>query len=503
MSRFVRNSVFGTLAGVSTTLGNFLSSLVVSRLLGVDKAGSVALAVWAVWLGTTIINAGLPFTLARYLPEIGARDGDHAARQLAARLLRPFAALASLPALGGLAYAVWLIRRHGGATGPLQDPVICVLIGLNVSTQALGDYARSTLRGLHALDRVAKITGSMALVQIAALGVGSAAFGPRGAVAAYLLSSFVPLLVFRDLVGPVGPSHPETLRRMLRYTRFRWASDLLGFLVWSRIEILFLQLAWGVGAIGLFTVGMTLANLAVQGPLMLTWALLPQFAELHGRQDRDSIRRLYATGTRLLAFLVFPACFGLAALMPVLLPLLYGSAFAGAVPAAQLLVCAASVSAISSVGSNLVWGLERSDVDFYASLAGACLAVLGGVALIAPFGEMGAAVSRAITQTSAVAISSWFLAARLGFAIPIRALGRLLGSALLCGAVAHVAAAFVVGPIGLLLAIPAGAVAYLGAVRLSGALTPEDTARLRGALKTALPWQIARRAEPLALFILG
>ncbi len=462
MSRFVRNSLFGTIAGVSTTLGNFLSSLIVSRLLGVDHAGSVALAVWAVWLGSTIFNCGLPFTLARYLPEVGAREGETAARQLAARLLRPFAALACLPSLAALAYAIWLARHNAvDGTSPLQDPVICMLIGLNITSQALGDFARSTLRGLHAFDRVARVTGGMAALQIVALAFGSAWFSERGAVAAYLLASWLPLLVLRDLTGPVGPPQTETVRRMVRYTRFRWASDLLGFLVWSRIEILFLQLTWGVGAIGLFTVGMTLANLAVQGPLMLTWALLPHFAELHGKQDQESMRRLYATGTRLLAFLVFPACFGLAAVLPVLLPLLYGQAFAGAIPAAQLLVCAASVSAISSVGSNLVWGLERSDVDFYASLAGACLAVLGGVLLIAPFGEIGAAVSRAFTQASAVAISSWFLAARLGFSIPGGALFRLLAAAGLCGAAAHGVLALQQGPSGLAFAIPAGALVYI------------------------------------------
>ncbi|MDX7950393.1 lipopolysaccharide biosynthesis protein [Lichenihabitans sp. Uapishka_5] len=503
MSRFLRNSVFGTLAGLSTTLGNFLSGLVVSRLLGVEPAGSVAFAVWAVWLGTTVVNGGLPFTLARYLPEVGARDGDAVAQQLAARLLRPFAAVAVLPALGGLGYAAWLIHGQvGDATSPFRDPVICALIGANITTQALGDFARSVLRGRHAFDAVARTTATMATLQIVALLVGAGLFGTRGAVAAYWLASWVPLVVLREVWGPTGPPQRAVLGRMRRYARFRWASDILGFLVWSRIEILFLQLAWGLGSVGLFSAGMTLANLAVQGPLMLTWALMPRFAELHGQHDRDSMLRLYATGTRLLAFLVFPASFGLAAVLPSLLPLLYGQAFAGAIPAAQVLVCAASLAAISSVGSNLVWGLERSDADFYASLAGAALALVGGVVLIRPFGDMGAAASRALTQACAVGISSWFLWARLGFAIPVGALLRLFGAALLCGGVARGVLALHPGVLGLAVAIPSGAITYVAAVRLFGALTADDTARLHG-LVAALPWPIARRADPWARLILG
>jgi O-antigen/teichoic acid export membrane protein len=502
VSRFVRNSLFGTLAGISTTLGNFLSSLVVSRVLGVDQAGSVAFAIWVVWLGTTVINVGVPFTLARYLPEVIARDGMAEGRRLAALLLRPFAAVASLPAVGFLIFAIWTLTKGRHGSTPLGDPVICILVGLHCTTLALGDFARSVLRGSHAFARVAKLTAASALLQLGGLVLGSMAFGARGAVAAYVVASLLPLVVLGGLPSPQGRLDPDLVRRLARYTRFRWGSDLLGFLVWSRIEILFLQLTWGVGAIGLFTVGMTLANLAVQGPLMLTWALLPQFSEQHGRQDRDSMRALYATGTRLLAFLIFPACFGLAAVLPTLLPLLYGPAFAGAIPAAQVLICGACVAAVAAVGSNLVWALERSDVDFYAGLVGAVLSVVGGLVLIAPFGEFGAAVSRIVTQAAAVGISSWFLAARLGFAIPLASLARLLASALLCGAAARAGLAIHDGVLGLALAIPGGALVYIVAIRASGALEPEDVARLRAALQ-ALPMPIARHAGPLAELILG
>lgn len=505
MSRFVRNSLLGTIAGISTTLGNFVSSLVVARLLGVDQAGLVAFAVWIIFFGTTIIEAGVPFTLARYMPEVAARDGDAQARSLAALLFRPFVVAALLPAVGFTLYAAWLRLQSGGfgiTAQPLTDPVLCLLIGLNTTTLALGDYARSFLRGTHNFGRVAKVTTTSALLQIAGLCVGSYMFGPRGAMAAYLAASLAPLIVLRDLRGHRRPVPKEIMRRVARYTRFRWASDLLGFFIWSRVEILFLQLTWGVKAVGLFTVGMTLSNLAVQGPLMLTWALMPQFSEQHGRKDRESMRQLYGTATRLLAFLVFPACFGLAAILPTLLPLLYGAAFVGAIPAAQILVCAASISAVSAVGANLVWALERSDVDFYAGLVGASLSVLGGLLIIAPFGEIGAAVSRGMTQLAAVTIASWFLTQRLGFAIPVGALMRLLVAAALCGIAAHVTLALRDGLPGLVLAIAAGAASYLVAVRVVGGLQPEDIIRLRSALR-ALPLPIARTAEPLAQFILG
>jgi O-antigen/teichoic acid export membrane protein len=501
--------MFGTLAGISTTLGNFLSSLIVARLLGVDQAGTVAFAIWIVGLGTTMIGVGLPFTLARYMPELTARTDAEQAHGLAASLFRPFLAIAMLPTIAFCAYAVWLAFANpvaaanaGRTLQPLADPVICLLIGLNCTTLALADYARSYLRGLHAFGRVAQLTTTSGLGQIVALCVGSAVFGVRGAVAAYLIASLLPILVLTDLRGHRASPPKELTHRIARYARFRWASELLGFFVWSRMELFFLQIAWGVQAVGLFTVGLTLSNLAVQGPLMLTWALLPHFSEQHGRQDIASMRRVYATGTRLLAFLVFPACFGLAAVLPTLVPLLYGSAFAGSIPSAQVLVCAASISAVSAVGTNLVWALERSDIDFYAGVVGATLAVIGGLLLIGPFGELGAAFSRSVTQLAAVSVSSWFLTSRLGFAIPFRALLRLLASALLCGAAAHLCLMLIGGIAGLTLAIIIGAVVYFTAVRTLVALPKEDLERLRTALR-ATPWPIAQTAGPLASLILG
>ncbi len=42
MSRFVKNSMLGALAGGATALASFFSSIAVARTLGVNETGSVA-----------------------------------------------------------------------------------------------------------------------------------------------------------------------------------------------------------------------------------------------------------------------------------------------------------------------------------------------------------------------------------------------------------------------------------------------------------------------------
>ena len=48
--------------------------------------------------------------------------------------------------------------------------------------------------------------------------------------------------------------------------------------------LLFLQIRSDATAIGLFAVALTLSNLATQGPLMLTWGLLPKLSEQFARR---------------------------------------------------------------------------------------------------------------------------------------------------------------------------------------------------------------------------
>ena len=271
--------------------------------------------------------------------------------------------------------------------------------------------------------------------------------------------------------------------------------------MWSRAEVFFLQRSTGSAAVGLFSVGLTLANIAAQGPMLLTPALLPHFAQNFGRNALAEMRTTYATATRLLAFLVFPACFGFAAVMPAVLPMMYGSAFADAVPAATVLVLAAGIGATASVGSSLVMAMDRSDFVFLSGALAAVLTVIAGLTIIPMFGLMGAAWTRCAIQTAAVGFGAWFILRRLNCPLPLLDLGKLLLAAILCGATARLCLFVVSGPISLPMAIAAGAAAYVAAVKLLRALPAGDIERLR-ALFRSLPIRLQRPAE-MALRLIG
>jgi len=489
-NRFLRNSTFGSIAGLSATFGSFLSGLIVARILGVEKTGMVSVAIWGAGMAAGVASAGIPFTLSRFIPDLSARGELNEAKQLAANLFWPYLSFSLLPPLGFIGYAFWTSARPDAVTSlaaqPISSPLICLILAALCTTQAFADYSRGYLKGMQKFATVALVTSLSMVIQLVVIGLGAYFFDYPGAVAGYLVGNLPFALLVAQTFQRRSKLPAQLKRRVIRYSGYRWASEIASVFVWSRIELFFLQAWWGSESVGLFTVALTLSNLAVQGPLMLTWGLLPRFSEQYGKNEMDRIREGYATATRLLAFLVFPACFGLAAIMPEFLPLLFGRAFAEAVPLAIVLVCAAAFTATTAVAGNLLLAMERSDVDFYTGLLGAVLSGLSGFLIISTYGPIGAAWSRAISQIIVVSLGCSVLIFQLGFAIPVRELLRLVGAALLCSAAARLVLFVIPGTIGLPFAIAAGAFTYFVAVRLSNALTDNDISSLR-TLALSLP----------------
>jgi O-antigen/teichoic acid export membrane protein len=327
-------------------------------------------------------------------------------------------------------------------------------------------------------------------------------WGICGAIAGYMVGQILPAIGAIGLLARAGPLDGALSYRVRYYAGFAWAANIANVFVWSPLEIFFLERYAGSHDVGIFVAALTLFNLATQGPILLTTGVLPLLSERRGRNDHAGMQAANETGTRLLAALVLPACLGTAASMPVLVPLIYGHAFIEAIPAAIVLVCGASLSAITVISTNLVHAMERSDFVFFSAALGAVLAVISGFVLIPQFGVMGAALSRVATQTLMVAAGSWFIITRLKYSMPFANLSRLLGAAAISGGIAWLLVAWFVHPLILIVAVPASITAYVIALRSLAALPVSDLILLNR-LCSALPAPAARLVQRLLNFIGG
>ena len=498
-SRFAKNSLLGVVSGVANALSNFGSSVILARLLGVDGLGTVMLALWIVVLGAAIADLGSATALSRYLPEFEASRQEDLAGRLTRHLFRPFAAGLLLLCLGLAGYGAWRWHLAGTvapALGPdrlREAPAFWFATATALLLQGVSLFGYGYLRGVQRFEAIARLTIVSLAVQLVAVAIGSLAWGPVGALAGYCAGFLIPAVATLRHLGRGGPIDPALKRRVRRYAAFAWAGNLATAVLYSRVELFFLERSWGTGAVGLFAIGITLANIAAQGPMLLTSGLLPHFSESFGRGDRAAIQRLYTSGTRVMAFLVFPACFGLAAILPSLIPLVYGAQFDRAIDASMILALS-SAGGVVYVGSQLALGCDRSDLGFIGTLAGAALLLAGCLLVIPGYGIMGAALVRTGVQIILVVVNLWLIRSRLGYVAPVGHMLRLLAASAICGASAWVATRALPAPVNLAVAVPLGVVVYGVCVRLLDALPGEDVDRLRGLFRR-LPGPILRPTD--------
>jgi O-antigen/teichoic acid export membrane protein len=492
-SQFARNSGFGSIAGLCTALGSFLTTVIVAHLLGVQNTGLLAYALWIASVAAALADLGVQASLARFLPEFGGAGRWHEAEGVAAYLFRPLAGASAVALSGFVLYAGW--EWHIASAGD-DGPALWLIIGCTTVLLTLTGFCYGRIRGMQRFDRLALLSILSLVMQLVGVTLGSIIAGVGGAMAGCCAGLVLPAAYGAFSLPRSQPLAAGLRRRVYVYALYAWGGGLVSVFVWSRIEIFFLQHARGSEAVGLFSVSLNLSSLAAQGPILLTAGLLPYFAASFGRGALDEMRDAYATATRVLAFLVWPACFGMAAIMPAALPLIYGSAFAEAVPAATILLIAAGVAAISSVGASLIFAMERSDLIFASGLVAAALSVLAGVTVVQSFGLMGAVWARAGVQLVAVALGCWFVARWQRCPVPFRDLARIVTAAALCGAAARGALLLPLGVASLPVAITTGVVVYLIFSRLLRVLPPQDVERLRS-LSRALPARLHGPADRL------
>jgi O-antigen/teichoic acid export membrane protein len=496
---FARNSLFGTIAGGGAAVGSLLGGIIVAHCLGVEGTGVVAFALFVMMTASTVADLGIQSSLARYLPELIAAGRPREADCLATSLLWVLAVPCGAAFVGFLAYGLWNWRVGGAAS---QQATIWGLVGVTCVLRTLAGFFQGYLRGLQRFGILARVTAICLPVQLAAIAIGSARFGVVGALAGYCVGNAAPAALWLPQLRYVrGWPSREIWLRVRRYGLYTWAGALASAFVWSRAEVFFLQASSGSAAVALFSIGVTLANVASQGPMLLTSALLPYFAQSFGRGAVGGIRETCATALRVLALLIFPACFGMAAVLPVLVPLLYGRAFSGAVPAATILMAASAVASTASVAGSLIMATDRSDWVFYTGTAAAVLMIVAGFTVIPTFELMGAAWARASIQLLTVGVAAWLIVVRLKIPLPFNDLGRIVVAASLCGGAARTCLWLLGGSMALPLAVITGIVVYIAAIRIMRALPANDLVRLRALSHRLPPW--SRRPIDLGLWLIS
>lgn len=494
---FIRNTLLGFGSGAAVALAGFIGNAIVARLLGPDNLGVLAYVVWCVTIGSMIAGLGISTVQQRFIPHLRAEGKDEEADGLIGATTRLSIVAAVLGVVLLFAYLYWPGRSATEGPSETARNVVIALAVIWFLFWRMADVYQFYLRGEQRFGELARLSSYSALIKLAVMALGAWLFGIPGALAGFIAANILPAARIGRLLR-IKPAVTQKLRREVgKFALASWATAVLGGLVFGRTEIVFLEHYTGLSAVGMFAAAVTVAEMAVQLPPLLLSALLPRFSEQFGLGAQDDMHRLYRTMTALIAMLVVPLCLGLAAIAPVLVPLLFGGEFADAIPVASVLLIAAAVSSLGVTTFYLLQSIGKTGFLLMSNGIGLVGTIALGFILVPRYGLMGAAWSRGIVQVMVVLIETWYVTRRLSISPPYRALGAITLAAVAQAAVAYSIISEVGGAVSLLLAIPAAVVTFLLAVRVLAVLRMVDPA-----LRDRLVERAPHRVRPLLTRIL-
>lgn len=455
MAILLRASLISLAATTVSLVAGFASNIIAARLLGPSGSGMVAYAIWIATTASAVADMGLPQTLLRS-GGIETTQGDDW-RGLVGSALRAFVRSVAGVAAVLLIYALFASHRDG-TTSWIWIGTAALFV-----SYAFGAFSTAVARGRHRFGQTAVSTLIGGLFQVPLVFLGAWLWGPAGALLGHV-ARYLPQAA--RIPGYLGGPPRSLTPDMRRYGRWMWLSDLIEIFVLSRIEFLFLGVFFASREIGLFAAGLTLAGLVEQMALQISPALIVGFGPASAQSDREALERDYRRVMRLVALAALPISLGGAAIMPDLLPLLFGPAFQPAVTASMLVMAAVWLPALGVIPWGLIGAAGRSGMLLRIQAASGAITILSLLAIVPWAGIEGAAASRGVVNLLSFALLAWAVTRYVGPRPPIAALAKTIAAALLCAGAASAPIALFDGVGAVVLGVLSGGLAYAIALRL-------------------------------------
>lgn len=468
VSNLLRSSLISLAATSISLAAGFVSSIIAARLLGPAGSGKVAYAIWIATSAAALADMGLPQTLLR---NAGSLSGDGEAwKALVRTALRSFMISVGMVGAAILAFAtINYIQRDA------QHAWFWTVTGLLFLSYAFHVISTAIARGRNQFGQTARTTVLGGALQIPLVFIGAWFLGPTGALIGYVARYMPQALKLRGYIDRgTKPSHEALTPEMLHYGRYMWLSDLIEILILSRIEFLFLGFFLSSTSIGYFAAALGLAGLIEQVMLQISPALIVNFTAAHARNDQRMLDDAYGRVIRIVALIMLPISFGGAAITSDLLPLLFGDAFEPAVPAAATLLAFVWLAGISVIPWGLIGASGRSVLLLRVQITSGISMILSLAVLVPLMGLEGAALARATIVTLSFTLLGWTAWRYARVAVPVAALAKTMLAASVCAAAAGVGVYYLDGIAAIATAVPAGAVAYILAIRFLRLITAED-----------------------------
>lgn len=383
------------------------------RALGTTSYGVLAFALSAVVLAGSIGRLGLDPAIARTVASLQAR-GD------VAGIARVASGAFTLSALSGLVGGALLFAVLQTGSLPVERSTRLLLAGSLAVALVAGNVSLvvvSLARGLGRIGAMELPIATVAVTRLAAItliaGLGTAElawFGSAYALAS--LAGFAVAVVLARRLLPVA--HPllvsaRTAREAVSLA-VPYAATGLAAIAISRFDVFVLGLTATAGEVGRYDPTLRVVEqLSLLVPLVFASQYLPAATRLLREGGLEAVRDLYVRVVKLAFVAAFPAVLLLAAFPEALLHALYGGDFPVRAAIAWILLSGFAVNLALGLATSTLAAVGDRRVLLRLGSAGVATMAVLALALIPPFGAVGAATATAgsygvITVLASVAL---------------------------------------------------------------------------------------------------
>lgn len=437
-----------------TWASSFVSILVIPRFLGASTLGAYS----TIYTAASLISLGAAFGSANEIVKRVARDRQGAANIVAHAVLVRLAiwALATTVCLG-----VALAARPG-ATIVLAS----ILILLGGGFALLVSAFQSALQGNQSMGKAAAfgavlgIVGQAATIAALAMGTGIVGLSVVGLASGAAVTVVIGFIFYRRLRGPITWSR-GTFRSLVSGSLPFLAGEA-ALAVYGSIDYLLLAALTNSATVGNYSLAYKLAGIPIFASTIVMSAVYPTLAESAGRDDAW-FRRVVTSSTRLVLLVTLPMAVGLMVLSPEIVRVVGGDhEFSRAVPVLVILAVYVPAASIHTILGTSLFARDRQRIVAAIAWLSAILNPLFNLAAI-PLAEHfwgNGAIGAAAVMAPTELISGFLVWRAVGDDVDRRALVSAGLRAGIACAVMAVAVRLVVGPAGLFVAVPVGAVTY-------------------------------------------
>ena len=420
-----RNAVWLITQGLLTGLVSIVVAGLVARYLGTERYGILLLMLSYHFLFTPLTVLGTrPYSVREIAADRG-RTLEVVEEMLALRFVLASSAIAA-------AVAYVLLAQ------PQIPAALLAALSLMLLFSGVATCFIDGLYGIESFKSVAKVMAASGLIVQASLVVAVVAdAGLVGVAGAYVFGSAVSLgaagVSFSRQVGPLRRLRPRLAHFRHVHNSWTYFFQNIVLTIRQRIDVVLVNNFLGAHAAGIYGSSQALVQRIDLLQDAATTALFPRVTDLHGSSPEE-LKLLVRGAFKILLVLSTPMAFGLFAVAPDVVHLIFGEQFMESAAVLAVLALGIPFSFTYGLMFNVLTAMGHQRTVFHCSVASSIVSLTFLVASLATAGIAGASVAYVFSLASLAIPLVVVYSRRMGSMISARdALGIVVANAAMGG----------------------------------------------------------------------